>query len=146
MWDSRCPHSQWKETGGSMNATTCVRNRKKRGRCEYDRPPFETERNRGRREYDHPRSKQKETGGDVNTTAPVQDGKKRGQRVEFTCSGKCILVAFRSGEFQGTFRYQFRNARIPPEWETTGMAVLAEPSANFHSAGITRIQQESVGH
>ena len=43
-----------------------------------------------------------------------------------------------SGEFQGTFRYQFWNARIPPEWETTGMAVLAEPSANFHSSGMHR--------
>ena len=53
-------------------------------------------------------------------------------------SGKFIPVAFRSGEFRGTFRYQFRNARIPLEWETIGMAILAEPSANFHSSGMHR--------
>jgi hypothetical protein len=58
-------------------------------------------------------------------------------------SGNFIPVAFRSGEFRGTFRYQFRNARIPPERETTGMAVLAEPSANFHSSGIHRNPPES---
>ena len=58
-------------------------------------------------------------------------------------SGKCIPVAFHSGEFRGTFWYQFRNARIPPEWETTGMAVLAEPSANFHSSGMHQIPPES---
>jgi hypothetical protein len=58
-------------------------------------------------------------------------------------SGNFIPIAFRSGEFRGTFRYQFRNARIPPERETTGMAVLAEPSANFHSSGIHRNPPES---
>jgi hypothetical protein len=58
-------------------------------------------------------------------------------------SGKLIPVAFRSGEFRGTFRYQFRNARIPPEQEITGMALLAEPSANFHSSGMHRIPPES---
>jgi len=30
-------------------------------------------------------------------------------------SGNCIPVAFLSGAFQGTFQYQFRNERIPPE-------------------------------
>ena len=30
-------------------------------------------------------------------------------------SRKLILVAFRSGEFQGTFHYQFWNAKVPPE-------------------------------
>jgi len=30
-------------------------------------------------------------------------------------SGNCIPVAFLSGAFQGTFWYQFRNERIPPE-------------------------------
>ena len=51
-------------------------------------------------------------------------------------SGKLIPVAFRSGEFQGTFRYQFRNARIPAESGITGMAILAESPANFDSSGI----------
>ena len=46
-----------------------------------------------------------------------------------------IPVAFCSSEFQGTFWYQFQNARIPPERESTGMAILAKPSANFHSSG-----------
>ena len=58
-------------------------------------------------------------------------------------SGNFIPVAFRSGEFRGTFRYQFRNARIPPERESTGMAILAEPSANFHSSRMHRIPPES---
>ena len=58
-------------------------------------------------------------------------------------SGKIIPVAFRSGEFRGTFRYELRNARIPPEQETTGMTLLAEPPANFHSSGMHRIPPES---
>ena len=58
-------------------------------------------------------------------------------------SGKIILVAFRSGAFQGTFWYQFQNAWIPPEQVTTGMAILAEPPANFHSSGMHRIPPES---
>jgi hypothetical protein len=58
-------------------------------------------------------------------------------------SRKLIPVAFRSSEFRGTFQYQFRNARIPPEQEITGMALLAEPSANFHSSGMHRIPPES---
>ena len=58
-------------------------------------------------------------------------------------SGKIILVAFRSGAFQGTFQYQFQNAWIPPEQVTTGMAILAEPPANFHSSGMHRIPPES---
>ena len=57
-------------------------------------------------------------------------------------SGNFIPVAFHSGEFWGTFRYQFRNARIPLEWESTGMAILAEPSANFHSS---RMHQNPAG-
>ena len=58
-------------------------------------------------------------------------------------SGKIIPVAFRSGAFQGTFRDEFRNAWIPPEQVTTGMAILAEPPANFHSSGMHRIPPES---
>ena len=58
-------------------------------------------------------------------------------------SGKIIPVAFHSGAFRGTFRYQFRNAWIPPERVTTGMAILAEPPANFHSSRMHRIPPES---
>ena len=52
-------------------------------------------------------------------------------------------MPFRSSEFRGTFRYQFRNARIPSERKITGMALLAEPPANFHSSGMHRIPPES---
>ena len=58
-------------------------------------------------------------------------------------SGKIIPVAFRSGEFRGTFWYELRNARILPEQETTGMTLLAEPPANFHSSGMHWIPPES---
>ena len=58
-------------------------------------------------------------------------------------SGKFIPVAFCSGEFRGTFRYQFQNTRIPPEWKITEMALLAEPPANFHSSGMHQILLES---
>jgi hypothetical protein len=61
-------------------------------------------------------------------------------------SGNLIPVAFRSSTFRGTFWYQFQNAKIPPERETTGMAILAESSANLYSSGIHRNLPESVGH
>ena len=58
-------------------------------------------------------------------------------------SSKIIPVAFHSSAFQGTFWYQFWNAWILPEWVTTGMAILAEPPANFHSSGMHQILPES---
>ena len=58
-------------------------------------------------------------------------------------SSKIILVAFCSGAFQGTFQYQFWNAWILPEWVTTGMVILAEPPANFHSSRMHWILPES---
>ena len=58
-------------------------------------------------------------------------------------SGKIIPVAFRSGAFRGTFRDEFQNAWIPLEQVTIGMAILAEPPANFHSSGMHQIPLES---
>jgi len=58
-------------------------------------------------------------------------------------SGKCIPVAFRSGQFRGTFRSQFWNGLIPPEYVTPRMVILAGLSAILNSSGF---RQESVGH
>ena len=53
-------------------------------------------------------------------------------------SGDRILVAFHSCKFQGTFRCQFRNEIIPPEFATPGIVILADVSAKFYSSGIHR--------
>jgi len=48
--------------------------------------------------------------------------------------------------FWGPFRCQFQNCSIPPEYVTTGMAILAGPPAKFYSSGFRSFLQESVGH